>query len=74
MSKRERTRVGPAAICRFLTVAGAVTQQSTLTFSIGVCAGVSAVKGPAQKVPIFRTLGAFMTPYRLAMRSPLHQS
>ena len=26
------------------------------------------------KVPTFRTLGAFMTPYRLAMRSPLHQS
>ena len=32
------------------------------------------LKGPALKVPTFRTLGALMAPYRIAMRSPLHQS
>ena len=36
--------------------------------------GLVFVKGVSGKVPTFRTLGAFMTPYRLAMRSPLHQS
>ena len=28
------------------------------------------VKGPDEKVPTFRTLGALMAPYRIAMRSP----
>ena len=31
------------------------------------------VKGPDEIVPTFDTLGALMPPYRLAMRSPLHQ-
>ena len=32
------------------------------------------VKGPDENVPTFRTLGALMAPYRLAMRPPLYQS
>ena len=34
----------------------------------------STLKGVVEKVPMFRARGASTTPYRLAKRSPLHQS